>query len=76
MCLAETTTPAPTNEDLNRLLFCPHFFLRVRAVLCVLLCMCVLCLCACVLCLVRVHAVSCLRGLHGCMRGCVPVYFR
>jgi hypothetical protein len=48
MCLAETTTPAPKNEDLNRLPSFALFFFShayVCAVLCVCVVACVCCVC-------------------------------
>jgi hypothetical protein len=69
MCLAETTTPAPKNEDLNRLPSFALIFLCVCVLCCVCCCACACCVCvrACCAC-VRVHAVLCLCS---CMRVCV-----
>jgi hypothetical protein len=70
MCLVEITTPAPKNEDLNRL---PSFALIVlwlhafvRDVLCVHACVYVCCACVCCVCVV---CCGCVWVLHACVRG-------
>jgi hypothetical protein len=67
MCLAETTTPAPQNEDLNRLPSFALFFSRMRVY--VLCCAVRVCGCMRVLC---VHA--CVYVCVLCVHGCVYVW--
>jgi hypothetical protein len=73
MCLAETTTPAPKNEDLNRLpsyalnFFCFAVHVCVR-VLCACMCTCGRCVhawCVGAVCVVCVSAVC--MGVYGCV---------
>jgi hypothetical protein len=76
MCLTETSTPAPKNEDLNRLpsfalnFFCLHasvYVMYYACVYCVVACVSA-CVCTCAWC---VHA-WCLCGVGGCcVHACV-----
>jgi hypothetical protein len=63
MCLAKTTTPAPKNEDLNRIPSFPLIFLCLHA--CVYV-MC--CACACIVCCVCMRGAGavCVRAWCGC----------